>query len=90
MSNKSNDGYLLLVSKLQEKHKELTGYRQNIRWKFIQGEAPEARKQSFDDSTWETVSLPKTVDARIGDAWLRTRIAIPKQIAGIEVSGSVA
>jgi len=90
MSYKSNDGYPLLVSKLQEKHKELTGYRQDIRWKFIQGEAPKASRQSFDDSTWETVSLPKTVDARIGAAWLRTRIAIPKQIAGIEVSGSVA
>jgi alpha-mannosidase len=90
VSDKSEDVYVLLVSKLQEKHKQLTEYRQDILWRFIQREAHEAYKQSFDDSSWETVSLPKTVDARIGDAWLRTRIAIPKQIAGIEVSGSTA
>lgn len=90
MNDKSEDVYVLLVSKLQEKHKELTEYRQNILWKFIQREVHEAYKQNLDDSSWETVSLPKTVDARIGDAWLRTRIVIPKQIAGIEVSGSVA
>jgi alpha-mannosidase len=89
-SHKSDDGYYLLVSRLQEKHEELTEYRQDVRWKFFQGEAPEASKQNFDDSTWETVSLPKTIDTRIGEAWLRTRITIPNQIAGIEVSGSVA
>jgi alpha-mannosidase len=90
VKDKSEDVYVLLVSKLQEKYKELTVYRQNILWKFIQREVPEGYKQNLDDSSWETVSLPKTVDARIGDAWLRTRIKIPKQIAGIEVSGSVA
>lgn len=90
MSDKSEDGYLLLVSKLQEKHKELIRYRQDIPWKFIQGEAPEAYKQNFDDSSWETVSLPKTIDARKGDAWLRSRIVIPKEIAKIDVSDSVA
>ena len=90
MSEKPEDVYVHLVSKLQEKHKELTEYRQNIVWKFIQREIHEAYKQNLDNSSWETVSLPKTVDVRIGGAWLRTRITIPKQIAGIEVSGSVA
>jgi alpha-mannosidase len=89
MSNKSSDVYLLLVSKLQEKHDELTRYRQDVCWKFIQGEAIKNDEQNFDDSSWETVSLPKTVDARKGDAWLRTRITVPKQIAGVDVSGSI-
>ena len=90
MKNRFNDGYVLLVSKLEEKHNELTGYRQDICWKFVQGEALKASGQNFDDSAWETVNLPKIIDARNGDAWLRTRITIPKQIAGIRVSGSVA
>jgi hypothetical protein len=64
MSDKSENCHFFLVSKLEEKCKELTGNRQDIRWKFIQGEAPEAYKQNFDDSSWETISFPKAIDVR--------------------------
>ncbi|UCE44150.1 MAG: alpha-mannosidase, partial [Candidatus Bathyarchaeota archaeon] len=80
---------LLLIQKLQEKYKELTRYREEISWRFSQGEAPDASKSDFDDSSWETVNLPMTVDARKGEAWLRSRIVVPQQIAGIYTSGSV-
>lgn len=67
MNGKFEDSYVPLVSKLEKKHKELTAYRQNVVWKFVQGEAAEACEQDFDDSSWETVSLPKNVDVRKGD-----------------------
>jgi alpha-mannosidase len=77
-----------LLQKLQEKHAELTSYRESLSWRFFQGEAPDAFKSNFDDSAWEQVKLPLTVDARKGGAWLRTRILVPKEIMGIDVSGS--
>jgi hypothetical protein len=66
MGDKSEGNYNLLVLKLQEKHKELTGYRQDILWKFTQREAPEAYEENFDDSSWETFSLPRRIDVRKG------------------------
>jgi len=81
--------FSLLIQKLQEKHKELTRYREEISWRFFQGEAPDAFKSDFDDSSWETVDLPMTVDARKGEAWLRSRIVVPQQIGGIDTTGSV-
>lgn len=78
-----------LIQKLQEKYKELTRYREELSWRFLQGEASDAFQSDFDDSSWETVDLPMTVDARKGEAWLRSRIVVPQEIAGIDTSGSV-
>jgi len=49
----------------------------------------EAYKPDFDDSSWKTVKLPFSFDARKGEAWLRSRIVIPKEIEGIKLSGSI-
>jgi len=77
-----------LLQKLEDKYAELTGYRDSLCWRFFQGQAPGASEQGFDDSGWEQVKLPLTVDARKGEAWLRTRIVVPEEIMGISVSGS--
>lgn len=88
-SKKSKDSVSLLTGKLQEKHEELTKYRENLSWRFFQGEAPDAYKSDFDDSSWKTVTLPTNIDVRKGEAWLRTIITVPQKIAGIDVSGSI-
>jgi alpha-mannosidase len=77
-----------LLQKLEQKHAELTGYRDSLHWRFFQGQAPGASEQGFDDSGWEQVKLPLTVDARKGEVWFRTRIVVPKEISGIDLSGS--
>ncbi len=87
MHNQNYD-FSPLLQKLLEKHTELTRYRESLSWRFYQGESPDAYKSDFNDSAWEQVKLPLTVDARKGGAWLRTRILVPKEILGIDVSGS--
>jgi alpha-mannosidase len=77
-----------LMRKLQKKYEELTSYREKLSWMFFQGDAPNSYEANFDDSSWEQVKLPITVDARKGEAWLRTRISVPEEVAGIDVSGS--
>ncbi len=78
----------LLMRNLIEKQKELTSYREKISWKLHQGEAHNASEPDFDDATWKQITLPVTVDARKGEFWLRTRVVVPKDISGIEISGS--
>ncbi len=77
-----------LLQKIEKKYAELTGYRESLSWRFFQGQTLGASESGFDDSGWEQVKLPMTVDARKGEAWLRTRIVVPKEIEGIGVSGS--
>jgi len=90
MNHDCEDAITFLTQKLQEKHSELTGYRRTLTWRLYQGEASEAYKASFDDSSWQQISLPASIDVRKGEAWLRTQIVVPKEIAGVEVMGSTA
>ncbi|MEM1581792.1 MAG: glycoside hydrolase family 38 C-terminal domain-containing protein [Candidatus Bathyarchaeia archaeon] len=66
----------------------MTNYRNQISWKIFQGEASEAYKPTFDDSSWRVISLPMFFDARKGGAWIRCRITVPEEIEGIKISGS--
>lgn len=77
-----------IIDALKETCRRLTDYRSQIPWKFFQGEVSGAYKPDFDDSTWKSVKLPLSFDARKGGAWLRCKIVIPSEIGGIEVSGS--
>jgi alpha-mannosidase len=79
-----------LVERLQQKKKELSRYRTELKWKFYQGRATKAYRAEFNDSRWKSVTLPILIDARKGDAWLRCKIIVPDKIGGIEVSGSSA
>jgi len=90
METTAEDAISVLTQKLHAKHKELTSYREALSWKFYQGETPDACTSEFDDSTWKLASLPMSVDARKGEAWLRTRVVVPHEIAGIGVAGSSA
>ena len=79
-----------LLEKLQAKSQEIKNYRDKLKWKFFQGSATDAYETDFDDSSWKEAVLPLLVDARKGESWLRCEVIIPSDIAGIEVSGSVA
>jgi len=79
-----------ILEKLQVKSRETKNYRGKLKWKFFQGSAADAYKTDFDDSSWKEVGLPLLVDARKGESWLRCEVIVPSDIAGIEVSGSVA
>lgn len=88
MGLKNEDNILSLAQKIEEKHAEITGYRRKLVWKFFHGDEPNAYKASFDDSSWETLRLPAKIDIRKKEAWLRARVVVPENIAGLEVSGS--
>ncbi|MCX8171800.1 MAG: hypothetical protein N3E47_07590, partial [Candidatus Bathyarchaeota archaeon] len=77
-----------IINGLRERHESLTKYRSKISWKFYQGEAPNAHEPEFDDSQWQQANLPMIFDARKGEGWFRCKITVPKEIEGIEVSGS--
>jgi alpha-mannosidase len=89
MKPESEDNFALIIRKLQEKYKVLTGYQEDVSWKFFQGECLDAFKSDFDDSSWELVKLPMTIDVRKGEAWLRSKIVVPQEIVGVDVFGSV-
>jgi alpha-mannosidase len=84
----SKDIFSAILSRLKDKYEELTGYRNKISWKFLQGKAPEAYRLEFDSSSWETVILPLQFDARKGEAWLRCKITIPEEVQGVKTQNS--
>jgi len=86
--NLGNNLYTTIINGLQEKYRKLTDYRSQILWRFFQGEAPEAYRPSFDDSSWQVIKLPLVFDARKGGAWIRCKIVVPEEIEGIKISGS--
>lgn len=79
-----------LLKMLNNKYEEISKYRTELQWKFFQGRAVGAYDRDYDDSSWVNVRLPMTVDLRKGEAWLRCRITVPKDISGISVEGSKA
>lgn len=85
---KVGDKLSLLLTKLEEKHNELTKYREALRWKILRGNPEDAHKADFDDSSWEEAALPLTLDATEGDVWLRCEFLVPQKVAGIETAGS--
>jgi len=89
MNANSSDACSFLIRKLQKKLHELKEYRKVSVWRFFQGSSPRAYEASLDDSSWEEVELPMTFDARNGDGWFRCKVIVPKQVKGIDVSGSV-
>jgi len=84
------DRFETLVGKLQAKENEIAEYRRKLKWRFFQGNAQDAFKKGFDDSSWKSIHLPLLIDAREGDSWLRCTLTVPKEVAGIEVSPSTA
>lgn len=64
-------------------------------WKFLRDEEPEARLRTFDDSTWDTVSIPHCFNAadtciteRVfyrGPAWYRIKLPSTPKRARIEL-----
>ena len=88
-SSDSKDIFSAILSILKNKYEGLTGYRNKILWRFFQGEAPEAYRLEFDDSSWETVRLPLQFDARKGEAWLRCKITIPEEVQGVKTRNSI-
>ncbi|MFB0503569.1 MAG: hypothetical protein ACETWE_07020, partial [Candidatus Bathyarchaeia archaeon] len=79
-----------LIRKLQVKQNQIVEYRSMLKWRFFQGNAPDAYQADFDDSSWENTSLPLIIDARNGDSWLRCTLTVPEKIAGIVVSDAKA
>ncbi|MEM3745078.1 MAG: hypothetical protein QW323_01105, partial [Candidatus Bathyarchaeia archaeon] len=77
-----------VIKSLKERHESLIKYRSQLSWKFYQGEAPEAYDPNFDDSQWQQINLPTIFDARRGGGWFRCKVSVPKEVEGIEVSGS--
>ena len=71
-------------------------YNFNPGWRFHKGDAPEAYKIDFNDSDWEVVSTPHTVELMPaeasgcrnyqGIAWYRKRFVIPKEVNGKNVT----
>ncbi|MEM2998624.1 MAG: hypothetical protein QW542_06730, partial [Thermoproteota archaeon] len=56
-----------LKLKLEDTYRRLTDYRSKLYWQSFQGDVKEAYKTDFDDSSWDTVSLPFEWDASKGD-----------------------
>ena len=56
-------------------------------WKIMHGDAEEYSQTSFDDSRWETISLPANIADPGGDQnafqWLRRHIFVPSDKGGI-------
>jgi beta-galactosidase len=71
-------------------------YNFNNGWRFTRGDAKEAEKTDFDDSGWEVVAVPHTVELMPaeasgcrnyqGIAWYRKRFVVPKSANGMDVS----
>ena len=70
-------------------------YDFNAGWRFFKGDVPGAEALSFDDSTWEVVSTPHTVELTPaeasgcrnyqGVAWYRKHFTVPETCADKEV-----
>jgi len=87
-NRKKLDASSLLIKDLHGKLHELTEYQRRFVWCFLQGKHPQAYKADFNDSSWEVADLPMSFDARRGDGWFRCRVKVPKEIKGINISGS--
>ncbi|MDR3119227.1 MAG: glycoside hydrolase family 2 [Mediterranea sp.] len=70
-------------------------YNFNLGWRYRKGDAPGAQATDYDDSAWEIVSTPHTVELMPaeasgcrnyqGPAWYRKRFAVPAETKGQEV-----
>ena len=71
-------------------------YNFNPGWRFHKGDVPGAGAKEFDDSTWEIISTPHTVELTPaeasgcrnyqGPAWYRKRFVVPTETTGKNVS----
>ncbi len=71
-------------------------YNFNPGWRFHKGDVSGAEKMDFDDSAWEIVSTPHTVELMPaeasgnrnyqGEAWYRKRFVVPSETKGKNVS----
>ena len=71
-------------------------YDFNPGWRFYKGDLPDAEKLDFDDSSWEVISTPHTVELMPaegsgnrnyqGPAWYRKRFVVPAEAEGKNVS----
>lgn len=67
-------------------------YNFNLGWKFFKGDIPGAETVTFDDSSWETASIPHTVELMPaeasgcrnyqGPAWYRKHFVVPAETKG--------
>lgn len=70
-------------------------YNFNIGWRFYQGDLPGAMVEAFDDSSWEVVNLPHTVELEPaeasgcrnyqGPAWYRKSVTLDDSFDGRRV-----
>lgn len=70
-------------------------YSFNPGWRYFKGDLPGAHEVDFDDSAWEVVSTPHTVELMPaeasgtrnyqGPAWYRKRFVVPASAAGRQV-----
>lgn len=71
-------------------------YNFNLGWRFAKGDVKNAEKADFDDSGWEVVSIPHTVELMPaeasgcrnyqGVAWYRKRFVVPTEAKGKDVT----
>jgi len=71
-------------------------YNFNNGWRFMRGDVKNAEKTAFDDTAWEVVSVPHTVQLMPaeasgnrnyqGIAWYRKRFVVPADARGKDVS----
>ncbi|HYA21950.1 MAG TPA: glycoside hydrolase family 38 C-terminal domain-containing protein, partial [Thermoproteota archaeon] len=47
-----------------------------------------AHEKGFDDTGWESRTLPIAWDPTHGDCWLRFKLVVPDRVSGIDVAGS--
>ena len=83
MSQKLNQ----IIDALEKRLQPLVNYKKKKEWKFKLGKLKDAGKSNYDDTSWETINLPHTWDAK-KDAWFRKRIVIPESVEGIPVKDS--
>jgi beta-galactosidase len=70
-------------------------YNFNNGWRFMRGDVKDAEKTTFDDSSWELVAVPHTVELMPaeasgcrnyqGIAWYRKRFVVPTNTNGKDV-----
>lgn len=71
-------------------------YNFNNGWRFMRGDVKDAEKTDFDDSSWEVVATPHTVELMPaeasgcrnyqGIAWYRKRFVVPVSARGMDVT----
>jgi len=76
-----------ILQALEKKLKPLIEYKKERKWKFKEGKITGAETFDYDDSHWETVTLPYDWEVK-KEGWFRKKITIPESIEGISVKGS--